>query len=118
MDGAAIATVTGTTTQVLIMASHFFSKKCHVRFVKPFDLVKAFRKIISIGFGTGIIDLGTVILSILINNQIMKYGSTAALAIYGVIVTIASLLQSLFSGVGQAIQPLVSANYGAGKRLC
>lgn len=120
MDGAAIATVTGTTTQVLIMASHFFSKKCHVRFVKPFDLVKAFRKIISIGFGTGIIDLGTVILSILINNQIMKYGSTAALAIYGVIVTIASLLQSLFSGVGQAIQPLVSANYGAGKteRVC
>lgn len=115
MDGAAIATVIGTCTQVFIMCSHFFTKKCRLRFVKPFNIGRAFRKIISIGFGTGVLDLGVVILAILINNQIMRYGDANALAVYGVVVTVSSLLQSLFVGVGQAIQPLVSANYGARK---
>ena len=32
---------------------------------------------------------------------------------YGVIVTISALFQAIFGGVGQALQPLVSANYGA-----
>lgn len=47
------------------------------------------------------------------NNQIMRYGDTNALAIYGVVATINSLFQALFCGVGQAIQPIVSANCGA-----
>lgn len=115
MDGAAIATVIGTCTQVFIMCFHFFTKKCHLRFVKPFKTGRAFRKIISIGFGTGVLDLGAVILVILTNNQIMRYGDADALAVYGVVATISSLFQSLFAGAGQAIQPLVSANYGAGK---
>ena len=34
---------------------------------------------------------------------------------YGVIVTLTSLIQAVYCGVGQAIQPLVSVNYGAGQ---
>lgn len=34
------------------------------------------------------------------------------LAIYGVMTTIAALVQAMYCGVGQAIQPLVSANFG------
>lgn len=47
------------------------------------------------------------------NNQIIRYGETVDLAVYGVIATIMALFQALFAGVGQAIQPLVSSNYGA-----
>ena len=49
------------------------------------------------------------------NNQIMRYGGATELSVYGVAATIASLFQALFCGVGQAVQPLVSANFGAGK---
>ncbi|MBR0494855.1 MAG: hypothetical protein IJJ71_01605 [Treponema sp.] len=48
------------------------------------------------------------------NNQIMRYGGTTELGVYGVVATVMSLFQALFGGVGQAIQPLVSANHGAG----
>lgn len=113
MEGAAIATAAGTTTQVLVMCAHFFRRRCHLRLVRPYRLRTAFRKILAIGFGSSVLDLGTVILSIIINNQIMRYGSVAALSVYGVVGTAASLFQALFCGVGQAIQPLVSANYGA-----
>lgn len=113
MRGAAIATVTGTVLQVVIMCCHFFRKKCRLKLVKPYHIGHALRNIVSIGFGASVLDLGTVILAIIMNNQIMKYGSTTELAVYGVIATVTSLFQALFCGVGQAIQPLVSANCGA-----
>lgn len=116
MSGAALATVIGTSMQFIIMCIHFFTKRCNLRFVKPYKTLCAIRKIINIGFGASVLDLGTVILSILMNNQIMKYGNTTSLAIYGVIATITALFQALFCGVGQAIQPIVSANYGAKKK--
>jgi len=115
MAGAAIATVIGTSAQAIIMGSHFFSKRCQLRMVKPYDLFHALCNILSIGFGASILDLGTVVLVILMNNQIMRYSNTSALAIYGVVGTISSLFQAMFGGVGQAIQPIVSANYGAQK---
>ena len=37
------------------------------------------------------------------------------LAVFGVIINIAMIVQSLSSGIGQAIQPIVSVNYGAGE---
>ena len=113
MTGAALATVIGTCVQVIIMCLHFFSKKCTLRLVKPNHILPAIRQTLSIGFGASILDLGTVILAIIMNNQIMRYGSATALAVYGVVATISSLFQALYCGVGQAIQPIVSANCGA-----
>lgn len=113
MTGAAIATVLGTSVQVIIMCIHFFTKKCTLRIVKPNHVKPAICQTLGIGFGASILDLGTVILSIIINNQIMRYGDTNALAVYGVVATITSLFQALYCGVGQAIQPIVSANCGA-----
>ena len=113
MTGAAIATVLGTSVQVIIMCIHFFTKKCTLRMVKPNHVKPAICQTLGIGFGASVLDLGTVILSIIINNQIMRYGDTNALAVYGVVATITSLFQALYCGVGQAIQPIVSANCGA-----
>lgn len=113
MTGAAIATVLGTSVQVIIMCIHFFTKKCTLRIVKPNHVKPAICQTLGIGFGASILDLGTVILSIIMNNQIMRYGDTNALAVYGVVATITSLFQALYCGVGQAIQPIVSANCGA-----
>lgn len=114
MEGAAIATVVGIIIQILVMCTHFFSKKCKLKLAKPFVLSKGIGNILKVGFSSGIIDLGTVVIAVLMNNQIMKYGSTTELAVYGVIVTIFQLFSAVFSGVGQALQPLVSSNYGAG----
>ncbi len=113
MTGAAMATVLGTSVQVIIMCIHFFSKKCTLRIVKPNHVKPAICQTLGIGFGASVLDLGTVILSIIMNNQIMRYGDTNALAAYGVVATITSLFQALYCGVGQAIQPIVSANCGA-----
>ena len=115
MSGAGLATVIGTSLQTLIMCGHFFRKSCRLRLARPHNMGKAVRKIFRVGFGASVLDLGVVAISIMMNNQAIKYGGTIALAVYGVIAAVGSLFQALFSGVGQTIQPLVSANCGAGR---
>ena len=116
MAGAAIATVSGASLQAVIMATHFLRKgRCHLRLVWPQHLFRDIRRIITVGFGAGVLDLGNVLIAIIINNQIMRYGNVEALSVYGVVGTTSLLFQALFCGVGQAAQPLVSTNYGARK---
>lgn len=114
MGGAALATAFGNVMQTAIMCSHFFSKKCTLRLVKPFKTTRAFCKIITTGFSAGILNIAFMVLTCLFNNQIMRYGGTTELAVFGVVITISALFQQLYGGIGQAVQPLISANYGAG----
>lgn len=46
----------------------------------------------------------------------MKYANADSLAIYDMLSTIGSLLMGVYTGVGQAVQPIASANYGAEKK--
>lgn len=113
MRGAALATVTGTFVQGVILIAHFFRPSCGLRLVRPNHIFRGFRRILITGVGAGILDLGAVVLGTLMNRQIMAYGGTVELAVYGVLSTIMALFQALFGGVGQAVQPLASANCGA-----
>ena len=54
------------------------------------------------------------ILTVLFNRQILKYLGTDELAVYGVIVMVGTFVQCCGYGVGQAAQPILSQNYGAG----
>lgn len=69
MEGAAIATVLGSSLQAIIMASHFFTQKCSLRLVKPFEMRKGIRKILVGGFGASVLEFGVVLITILMNNQ-------------------------------------------------
>ena len=113
LRGAALATVLGYSTQTVIVCSYLFRKDCRLKLCRPDHMWKDFRQICSAGIGSGLPDLGNVVTLIIMNNQLMRYSGSDALAVYGAVGTIMALFQSMFSGVGQAIQPLVSANYAA-----
>ena len=67
------------------------------------------------GFSTAISDLAMGIIGILFNRQIMKYLGTDALAVYGILAQITPFAQCLAYGAGQAAQPIISQNLGAGQ---
>ena len=50
----------------------------------------------------------------LFNRQIMHYFGADALTVFGVIVQVSSVVQCSSYGIGQAAQPILSANLGAG----
>lgn len=113
MKGAAIASVLGSTVQIFVLASHFFSGKCTLKITKPQIQIKRALKIMQAGFSTGVIEITYIILTIIMNKQTLKYGGEKQLAAFLVVLTCSSLFQHIFSGIGSAIVPIVSTNYGA-----
>lgn len=113
--GAGLATAIGSTISSLVMLFHFFTKKNTLRLVKPEGMLQKLRKIMTTGFSTFFIDVAMGILTILFNRQIMVYLGTNALSVYGVIVNISTFVQCCAYSVGQASQPIISTNFGAGK---
>ncbi len=113
--GAGLATAIGTVISIIVMLSHFFRKKNTLRLVRPANLFRKFREISVTGFSTFFIDIAMGILTILFNRQIMAYLGTNALSVYGVIVNISTFVQCCAYSVGQASQPIISTNFGAGK---
>ena len=97
------------------MSSHFFLKKNTLRLVRPTHFFGKLREISVTGFSTFFIDIAMGILTILFNRQIMAYLGTNALSVYGVIVNISTFVQCCAYSVGQASQPILSTNFGAGK---
>ena len=113
--GAGLATAIGSAISFLVMMTHFVSRKNTLRLVKPEKLFGKLREISVTGFSTFFIDVAMGILTVLFNRQIMKYLGSNALAIYGPIIQVSTFVQCCAYSVGQASQPIISTNYGAGK---
>ena len=92
---------------------HFKSDRNTLKLIKVNSIFYKIKNITITGFSTFFIDTAMGILTILFNNQIMKYLGSDALSIYGLIINISTFVQCCAYSVGQASQPLISSNYGA-----
>ena len=113
--GAGLATAIGSGISFVVMLTHFFSRKNTLRLVKVEQGLRKFREISVTGFSTFFIDVAMDILTVLFNRQIMQYLGTNALAVYGPIIQVSTFVQCCAYSVGQAAQPIISTNFGAGK---
>ena len=110
--GAGLATSIGSLISFVVLMLHFNSAKNTLKLIKVSELFKKIREITVTGFSTFFIDVAMGILTILFNNQIMKYIGSDALSIYGPIINISTFVQCCAYSVGQASQPLISSNFG------
>lgn len=112
--GAGLATALAAVITFVVALSHFFTKKNTLYFVKPSKAAAQAKGILVTGFSTFFVDVATGIMTILFNTQIMLYLGNDSLAVYGIIVNVAMLAQCCAYSIGQAGQPIISTNYGAG----
>ena len=113
--GAGLATAIGSGISFLVMLSHFINPKNTLKLVKVERFASKLKEISITGFSTFFIDVAMGILTVLFNRQIMKYLGANALAIYGPIIQVSTFVQCCAYSVGQASQPIISTNFGAGK---
>ena len=111
--GAGLATAIGASITTLCMLTHFFSKENTLHLIRPTQLFHRLKKITVLGFSTFIVDVAMGVLTMLFNRQIVKYLGTDALAVYGIIVNISTIVQCCAYSAGQAAQPIMSMNHGA-----
>ena len=113
--GAGLATAIGSGISFIVMMTHFVSRKNTLKLVKTEKLWSKLYAISVTGFSTFFIDVAMGILTVLFNRQIMKYLGANALAIYGPVIQVSTFVQCCAYSVGQASQPIISTNFGAGK---
>ncbi len=112
-EGAGLATVLCQVLAVLVMCSHFFRKRCRLRFVRPRRFFRLVAQAIRAGLSPFIVDFSITISTVLFNNQIMRYAGANELAVYGSAANFNLFIQSILYGVGGALQPIASTNLGA-----
>lgn len=115
MGGAALATATGTVLTILILGSHLLSKENNLRLEKTVSLKKA-GEIVGNGLASFILEISNGVVMFLFNRQLLRYVGDMGVVVYGIISNAALMVTSLSNGMSQAIQPLLSANFGAGNK--
>lgn len=115
IGGAALASAIGMVIQVIVATTHFFSSKNALKFIRPKHVASSVMQIISNGIPSFFNEFANGFIVLLFNIQILKYCGSAALSVYSVISNCVILFNSLFTGVGQSVQPIIATNYGAGR---
>ncbi len=108
--GAAYSTVIGQLVSVLIISSHFVSKKNTLKFRFTCNGM-AFR-IVKNG-GSAALHFVYQFLTILIMNHLLsRLAGTNGVVVYTVVFNLSTLSLSVFEGISQTIQPMISTYYG------
>jgi len=115
VSGAAVATVLAQGISTLLLLSYFLRRKSVIHFsIKLFKPSKAtYVELYKIGIPTFIRQFLMSFSMGLLNTAASPYGA-AALASFGVVTKVFSLVAMVIFGFAQAFQPVAGFNYGAG----
>lgn len=114
MAGAAIATVMGSGLTVVILLTHFFTKKNNLHFSLKGVRTSFIKNIILNGFASFLIEVASGVTIFVFNIQLLKYAGNTGVSVYSIISNTAIVVVCICKGINQAAQPLLSTNYGAG----
>lgn len=113
MAGAAVASVIGTFLTVCILLTHFLSPANTLKLCRGGTFRMA-RRVMTSGLSSFLIEMANGIVIFLFNIQLLNYVGDAGVMVYGIISNSALVVNSVCNGVGQALQPIVAVNFGAG----
>ena len=122
MTGAALATIIGQAA-TFIMTLIYFMRTKTFKLVKSSFIPKlsSVKEVISLGFSTFITQLAIVIVAILSNIQLARYGAMTKfgadipIAIIGIQSKVFTVVINLVVGIVLGCQPIISFNMGAKK---
>jgi len=117
MFGAALATVLAFTLSLIIVSAHFFTKNNRLKIRKCKIKIKEMLKIDLLGSSTLINELAFAVSLIVFNLVILRIEGNTGVAAFSVVANVAIIVITIFTGVAQGIQPLISRGFGVGDRV-
>jgi putative MATE family efflux protein len=116
MRGAAIATVMSSVLSLsFLVYFHFIRGNTKLRLVKPKFSPELLKRISLNGTPSFIIEVSSGIVIFAFNGVLDNIVGTIGISAYSIIANISLICVAIFTGVAQAIQPIISVNYGAQK---
>ena len=120
MSGAALATIIGQAATFIMTLIYFRRTKTFKLNIKSFiPKISSLKEVISLGFSTFITQIAIVVVAILSNVQLAKYGALTdfgaviPLAIISIQSKIFTVVINLVVGIVLGCQPIISFNMGA-----
>lgn len=116
MFGAVLATGLAPVISMMILAPHF--RKSALRLKREGLRLQGTGRLAVLGCPSLISELSSGLVLILFNLIILDLAGNLGVAGYGVVANIYLVVLALFTGLGQGIQPLVSAAWGRKETNC
>lgn len=114
--GAVLATGLAPVISILVLSPFFFQKRNHFHVIKCKFSKRLANGIFSSGIPSLITEVSSGIIIIIFNSIILKLQGNVGIAAYGVIANLSLVVISIYTGIAQGIQPLISKNHGANNR--
>lgn len=116
--GAAFATGLSPVISMLVLLPYFTGKKnsFHLTLPEPAQMKRNVGKILANGIPPFLTEAASGVVMFLFNFIILRISGNVGVAAFGVISVISLVVISLYTGLSQGIQPLISRNHGAGNR--
>lgn len=111
--GGALATVLSPILGIMILSLHFIRKKNSIKITRIKLRMSIISRITSNGFSSLIIELSIGLSIFAFNLVILGLTGDIGVSAYSIIANLSLIFTQILAGVGQAIQPIVSINYGA-----
>jgi len=114
MFGASLASGLSFALGVCVLSIHFWGRNNRLRLCKRKISVKRVSKIFILGSSAMINELAFAVTLITFNLVIWGIEGNTGVAAFGIVANIAFVSISMFTGVAQGIQPLISRGHGSG----
>ncbi len=112
IKGAAIASGLGQVVACIILFSHFFKKRGVLRIRLPHFKISLLTQIIKVGLPEFITQMSQPVTILCYNLVIAHYFGDIGVSAFAIVSYIVVITLSLFTGVSQGIQPLISYSVG------
>ena len=116
--GAALATVLSQALSCAWVLAFLFGKRTFLRLrastirLSPSVLLPC----VALGAATFIMQASESVISVAFNSSLLKYGGDMAVGAMTILSSVMQFAMLPLQGLGQGAQPIISYNYGAGKR--
>lgn len=112
MFGAAFATGLAPIISMAILSTHFLKRKNNFRYTSTRIIKSTVSDIFKLGLSAFITEVSSAVVLITFNLVILEINGNLGVASYGIVANIALVCMSIFTGIAQGIQPLISNSYG------
>ena len=114
--GAVLATGLAPVISLFILSKHWITKQNQFHFVWTNPSFRLAETILSLGAPSFITEMASGIVMIVFNMIILRLQGNIGVAAYGVVANLSLVVISIYTGIAQGVQPILSRIYGYGER--
>lgn len=114
--GAVLATGIAPVISLCILSRHWFTRQNQFHLVRIYPSFQLTGNIISLGIPSFITEMASGIVMIVFNTIILHLQGNTGVAAYSVVANLSLVVISIYTGIAQGTQPILSRAYGYGER--